>query len=359
MKTQYGHAEGEVAARGVPSRRGACPSPGASDLRLISRQELPGVILWSIRALGVMLALLLTGCNTPSKVSVVRDTQPWAFGSAQGIVILTDHYRIHSTVDDQDFLESLAITMESALRVYRSLSPGVELTSDPMDCYVFADRPEWTDFTLQRGGEDAAVFLQIVRGGYTVHDWWAAYFIGDVGTRAVAAHEGWHQFVGRHFKARLPAFLEEGIATMFEHVSWDGRGARWDNTPSRSIRARKLAYAIEDDMLWPLDQLVAMHAGDVVGLPIERRETFYAQTWAFAMFLTEADQGRRRPALQKMLNDAAAGSGLFAQAANRPAYHWSPRQSQAILEHYLETRIKRIDREYQAYIRTIAAARRE
>jgi hypothetical protein len=302
----------------------------------------------------VILSLAVAGCAAPSQPSPVREQTQWTLGSVQGQVVQTDHYRIYTTVDDPDLIESLAITMEAALREYQRLAPQVAISDEPMNCYVFANRPQWVDFTTQRAGEDAAIFLQIVRGGYTVHDWWAGYYIGDVGTRAVAAHEGWHQFVGRHFRSRLPAFLEEGVATMFESLSWNGRRATWDYTASRSIRAQKLAYAIEDNLLWPLDQLIAMHAGDVVGLPIERRETFYAQNWAFAMFLYEADQGRRRPALQQMISDAATGTGPFARPASRPAYNWSPRASVAMLEHYLGTRIQQIDREYQAYVRSIA-----
>ena len=55
-----------------------------------------------------------------------------------------------------------------------------------------------------------------------------AYFIGDLGTYSVAAHEGLHQFLARHFKSRPPPFLEEGMACMFEDVKWDGDLPRWD-----------------------------------------------------------------------------------------------------------------------------------
>ena len=73
-----------------------------------------------------------------------------------------------------------------------------------MACYLFQTRDEWAAFTRTRTGADAAIYLQINRGGYTVRDWYVAYFIGDLGTYSVAAHEGFHQYVARHFRSRLP-----------------------------------------------------------------------------------------------------------------------------------------------------------
>ena len=136
----------------------------------------------------------------------------------------------------------LATVMEGALAQYQRFTPGVRLSTRPMECYVFAQRGEWAKFTKDRTGADAAVYLQINRGGYTVRDWYVAYFIGDMGTYSVAAHEGWHQFIARHFKSRPPPFLEEGLACMFEEVRWDhqqgvGRLPRWDlvNNASRRV----------------------------------------------------------------------------------------------------------------------------
>ena len=50
-----------------------------------------------------------------------------------------------------------------------------------------------------------------------------------------------------------------------------------------------------------------MHAGHVVQAPRERINAFYAQSWAFARFLNEAEGGRYRPMFRKLLADAAAG----------------------------------------------------
>jgi len=42
------------------------------------------------------------------------------------------------------------------------------------------------------------------------------YYIGRERTFSALGHEGWHQFNSRHFKFRLPSWLDEGIAMLFE-----------------------------------------------------------------------------------------------------------------------------------------------
>jgi hypothetical protein len=223
-----------------------------------------------------------------------------------------------------------------------------------MECYLFEGRRQWAQFTQDHTGDDAAVYLQINRGGYTVRDWFVAYYIGTVGTYAVAAHEGWHQYVARNFKSRLPPFLEEGIATMFENISWSPRGPHW-NLASNPSRAEKLRDAIEQSQLWSLEQLCTMHAGDVVSLSGDRIETFYAQNWAFAHFMLYADNGAYRPAFTKMLAELSSGEAdQYTGRRRSPPDNWDPRTVRPLLEHYLKMNMKQIDRAYQAYIRKLA-----
>lgn len=315
----------------------------------------------SVRAIPILLLLTAVGCVQPVQPAAPASlsTSAWTFDGRPGRVIQTAHYRIHTTLDDEEFLDSLSQVMEGALEHYHQLTPGVRLTDEPMECYIFSRRPEWAQFTRQHTGDDAAVYLQINRGGYTVKDWFVAYFIGDVGTYSVAAHEGWHQYVARHFRSRLPPFLEEGIATMFENISWTTRRPRW-NLQVNPNRAEKLRTAIEDGQLWPLEQLCTMHAGDVVGLSGERIETFYAQNWAFAQFLWNAENGRYRAAFQRMLSDLASGQADAHLGRRRSLGDtWDPRGVRPLLEFYLTMNIEQIDAAYVRYMRQIALGTRE
>jgi len=306
------------------------------------------------------ILLLLGGCApSPSRFTgPVRATpvkvENWNFRNKPARVLETLNYRIHTTIDDDDAVLDLAQLMEGALSQYRRIAPSVQLTDEPMECFLFQSRPEWAIFTKNRTGADAAVYLQISRGGYTVRDWYVAYFIGDVGTYSVAAHEGFHQFVARHFKTRPPPFLEEGLATMFEEVRWERRLPRWDLSHNNGGRMG-LRNALEDGTLIPLERLVAMHAGQIVERPRQEVEAFYAQSWGFARFLWEGEGGRHRSALQRLLEDAAAGT-LYSDGGLRTTVTatWKPKSVKPMLEYYLGERLPEIEKSYLRYIRRIA-----
>jgi hypothetical protein len=311
----------------------------------------------------LVLALLGAGCTPTSDrqallnggLPVPKTISPWTFDGRPARLVTTQHYALHTTLDDEDLIDRLAQVMEGAFKQYQQLAPVAQVSDNPMDCYIFSLRTQWAKFTEQHTGADAEIYLQINRGGYTIRDWYVAYFIGDVGTYSVAAHEGWHQYVARNFKSRLPPFLEEGIATMFENINWPNQSPRW-NLGANLTRADRLKSAIQDHQLWPLDQLCMMHAGDVVSLSGERIETFYAQNWAFAQFLMFAEGGKYRPAMQKMLADLASGDADALIGRHRgPPGTWDPNSVKPLLEHYLQMDIKHIDMAYNAYMRQLAA----
>ena len=224
-----------------------------------------------------------------------------------------------------------------------------------MECYLFQYRNEWAKFTERHTGADAPIYLQINRGGYTFGDKYVAFFIGDLQTYSVAAHEGWHQYVARHFKHRPPPFLEEGLACLFEQVKWDRDLPRWDLTTNPN-RIRGLRNASRSDKLLPLRQLIAMHAGQVVNQTSFEVEAFYAQNWAFARFMWDAEGGRFRPALQRLLADAAAGRLYRDNIPRMPgSTEWDPDSAGPLLERYLDMPLPEIDRAFRAYVRKLVA----
>jgi hypothetical protein len=217
-----------------------------------------------------------------------------------------------------------------------------------------ANRQEWMELTRERTGQDARGYFQINRGAFTIQDWYLAYYIGEAATYSVAAHEGWHQYVSRHFKGRLAPFLEEGIATMFEDVEWKDDLPRWDLTRNRS-RAQSLKRVVEGHFTFPLAEVINLHAGDVIDQSGNKIEAFYAQAWAFATFLYHGENGKYRPGLQKLLADTADGTlfdptGVY-RSATAP---WRKVDVKPILEHYLGQKLETIDAEFQKYVRTVA-----
>jgi len=290
-------------------------------------------------------------------VSAPTRYEAWSNSVKPARIVNTSHYRIFTTIQDDEFLQKLANVLEGGYDLYRTMAPGVVGSPTPMDCYVFATRAEWEAFTREHTGQDAKLYLQINRGGYTVHDWFVAYYISPVSTFAVSAHEGWHQFVSRNFKDRLPPFLEEGVATQFENISWSNDLPRW-NIKRNASRVFRLRQAYEGKYLWPLQQLVTMHAGDVVGQGFEKIESFYSQNWAFVRFCLDYENGKYRTRFLQLLQDTAAGKLTTGAGPNmRRVYGWNPRLVRPMLEKYLGASLDTINADYLAYVKQIAFER--
>lgn len=321
-------------------------------------------VLWIASAAA---CLALAGCSDQGSSSGNKWTGPTVLASVSvedgspsdptvfPKVIRTEHYLIYSTIQDRpDLLSRMGQLMEGAYGVYRSLAPSVKPTTYPMQCYLFDTRPEWMDFTRLHTGRDSSIYLQITRGGYTLHDWYVAYYIGDIATYSVAAHEGWHQFVARHFRGHLPPFLEEGLACTFEDVEWQGDLPRFNRSlnPEREMSLRR----VEDQgELFPLDELIMLHAGLVVGRSSIRIEAFYSEDWAFARFLWEADDGHYRPALLRLLADTAAGTVYDPTGSLRlPYLPWNPAGVKPLLEHYLGEDLSVTDQKFRDFMHKVA-----
>lgn len=274
------------------------------------------------------LALLSAGCarSMPARA--------WQGGPEHGRTIETEHYLMHTTIDEPEFLAELVSTMEGTYRLYARLAP---LPRQPrkLSAFVYAYRDEWADYTQATAGPLAPVYLQIHRGGYAHEDVFATFFHGGPQTLAVCRHEGWHQYVATGFERRLPPFIEEGLATLFE-AGFEGESlSRPEPNGTRQLR---LIEAVRHRRAWPLRTLLGMHAGDVIGSDGPQIDTFYAQAWALARFLLESD--RYRDGFLRMLAGYADGSV-------------GGRTPVMALEKYLQAPFEQIEQDYQRYVRTL------
>jgi hypothetical protein len=294
---------------------------------------------WQAHAVAVALlaGLLAGGVGCASSPSL--HSAPWPGGPEQGRTIVTEHYALHTTIEDSRFLADLSATMELAYEQYGRLAP---LSRQPrrLHAYIYAYRDEWADYTEAITGSLAPVYLQIHRGGYAHGDIFATFYHGHPQTLAVCRHEGWHQYVANGFERRLPPFLEEGIATLFE-AGFDGGNIH--RPLPNGTRQLRLAEAVRRKRAWPLRELLGMHAGDVIGSDGPQIDTFYAQAWALARFLLEDE--RYRDGFIRMVAAYADGS-------------IGGRGPVAALELHLKSPFEKIERDYQQYARRLAGADR-
>src|SRR5207249_486383 len=129
----------------------------------------------------------LVGCSSKGQWAGLPAPAPvkeeaWTYGAAPGKVLTTPHYQLHTTITNPQVLQRLPQVMEGAYAQYRVFAGEVPASDKPMKCYVFGKREEWASFTQQHTGADAAVYLQISRGGYTVGDWFVSYYVGEDST---------------------------------------------------------------------------------------------------------------------------------------------------------------------------------
>ncbi len=314
----------------------------------------------------IVLALVGGCASSPSQPKLgqwegpqllsTSSVEGWSFRGEPARRIKSPHYLIYTTIDDGEITALLPQVMEGALAQYRKVAPGTSHSNEPMECYVFEKRNEWEAFTRANTGNDASIYLQIRRGGYAIRDRYVSYYIGRYPTASVAAHEGWHQYVARHFIGRLPPFIEEGLACMFEGIAWRKNDTlpQW-NLSINQVRVQALRKAVETNQLWPLEKVVAMHAGEVVEEKGEKVDAFYAQAWCFARFLYESDNGRFRPNLQRWLAETANGTVYDPTKTHvRTGGPWNRTGVKPMLVHYLNMDFPTIDRMYQAYVRKVA-----
>jgi hypothetical protein len=260
----------------------------------------------------------------------------------------SDRFEVYTSIQDSKRRVELVTALEAAFSAYCDFTGYTPPRDAPrMECYVFQTGAEWVKFTLAETGEMAPVYLQTRRGGYTFGKLFASRDAGVQDTLTVASHEGLHLFIATHFTARPPPFLEEGLACCFESVRRSDHRITI-NVGENYARQRRLALAVQEKKLQPLRKLLAMHAGQVVGLNVLEVETFYSQAWAFVRFLMEGEGGKYKPALLRLIADAQAGRLSSDELPDNPA----------MMERYLGTKLEALQPEYDRFVQSLAGKAR-
>ena len=315
-----------------------------------------------------------------NRLPTVKSVEPWtpppviSDPDASGLTITTSHYRIHTTCRDHLILRRLPVFLESAFRSYSAVLDQPLQSDKKLLVYFFNTRAQWEDFSRHWAGALAPVYLKIRAGAYYLNGASVAYHIGRDSNFAVLAHEGWHQFSDELFKFRLPAWLDEGLATNFEAYSWKNGRATFSPQINAS-RLMALGKSHQRGVLFSISELLTLDAGRVIshtaavpGTPESSPQVtaYYAQLYALVRFLREYNYGRYLLGFRSMLDDARQGRWpldpqLSAEALQRkrnPTRTWNAIVGPMIFHTYVDANPELLQEDYLNFCRKLLARTR-
>jgi len=334
-----------------------------------------------------IIIVCLTGCSGPDKIEIkgadnaqrldtyagvaaylqgqglpgLKSAEVWKNGHGPGLKLTTRHYEIFTTLLEPRVLGQIGDFIKSAYRAYNSQLPEPVETKTKFTIYLFTDRRQWEDFTQSFAGEQAETFCKIRAGAYYHNGACVVYDIGRKRTFAALGHEGWHQFNDKHFKFRLPSWLDEGVAMLFE-THGSENGLYYFEPTENSYRLDGLKKTLTKNKIIPLRELVAMNPGDVLATDqTESAMAFYSQSYALVRFLQEAGYGRRLGVYRRLLKDGFRGVWVLDKANKRIATNrnipktvlWNQIVGRGLFEDYIGNNFDQIEQEYLAFCRQI------
>jgi len=261
------------------------------------------------RLVGTLIACgFLWGCQPAAKAPAFGLTrEQWKFGDVAGQKLQTDHFDLYVTLTDDLMTEVLPRFLETCHKRYVEVLGDRPADEGRLTTYVFDTRPQWWEFTEKFSPNELGTYQYIANGGYTDQAtatavlWW----IGRDNTLAIVAHEGLHQYVARHLREPIPAWLNEGLATQMEAFELND-GVPKFNPRQNFFRRNYLKDALVEQSrgLYALPEFLNMHAGQAVASPLKSTSTYYAQAWALVLFLMEGPNKKYCEGFRMLLQDA-------------------------------------------------------
>jgi hypothetical protein len=255
----------------------------------------------------VVCGVFLGGCASSKRTTPVLEHVPfeivaWEDQGYGGRQITTEHYEIYTTLDDDVLLEAIPQAVETAYVFYRQLVPTAREPGERMKVYLFARRGEWADFTRRFAGPRAKTLLKVRRGGYSERGVSVAEYVSHSVTFPLLAHEGFHQYLHHCVNRRVPAWLNEGLAVLCEGQRWGNVGLKEFDPWYNPSRRNTLAEALLRNELFPLEDLLRINAGHVVGGSSRKVNAYYGQVWALMLFLREGQEGKYAEGFARLLS---------------------------------------------------------
>jgi hypothetical protein len=187
-----------------------------------------------------------------------------------------------------------------------------------------------------------------------------AYNIGRERTFSALGHEGWHQFNKKHFKFRLPSWIDEGIAMLFETSRYE-QGLFYFEPVQNVSRLGSLKMTLMKNKMIPLKELIAMNPGEALVTGDETVMAFYSQSYALVRFLREEGFGKRLGNYHQLLEDGLKGKWPLEEGGKRIAADrnipltvwWNRAIGTKLFEYYISDDFDQIEKEYLTFCRKV------
>ena len=315
-------------------------------------------------AVPLMLLALAAGCTqrntTPALTNVRFDEQRWSYGQSPGTALRTDHYEIHTTLEDPRLVRALPQALETAYSFYRTLIPTAAEPSGPMRVYLFARRGEFEHFTKHQFPEKADLLVRVRNGGFMEAGRTVIEYTSHGTTFPLMTHEAFHQFLYHCVKTRVPPWLNEGLSTMCEGQRWGQAGLREFDPAHNPTRRNRLAEALLEHDLIPLKELLRIGAGNVIGRSPEKAYVYYAELWGLMLFLREGADGKYAEPFARLL-EAVGKEDLeaFARAAHVSSDERRYNFGRALFESLISPDVETVEAEFHHYLGVLLLNERE
>ena len=261
------------------------------------------------QSLLILVALIGGGCRSimPSAPPVTFTTEEWKYGSSNGSVLTSEHYKIYTTCRSKPFVSALPTFVEQCWDSYAELLPPQHLPMQPLEAYLFQSRWEWERFTEKFSPNRAETYKRIRSGGYSERGLTVSHYSMARSALSVLAHEGLHQYLEVTHGPNIPAWINEGLACYFESFDLDDRNRPTFKPENNTLRIPALRETLASGKLIPLRDILSTHAGAEIQKNIQHVSTYYAQEWAMVVYLmSDPRNNPYYPGFRAMLSDLGA-----------------------------------------------------
>jgi hypothetical protein len=301
------------------------------------------------------LPVLAGGCASPGGSAVKFDVQEWSYQGAKGSIITSLHYVLYTTCTAKPLANAMPVFLESCWAAYAELVPCDTAPDHRLQTYLFQERWQWERFTEEFAPNRSDTYKRIRSGGYSERGITVSHYGSRRTTLSTLAHEGLHQYLEITRGGRIPAWINEGLATRFEAFDLDAKN-RPIFTPERNyLRLNHLRAALTSHSLAPLPEILATHAGIEIQKPTTRVAHYYAQAWSLVLYLLQPPRvnpyhdGFRR-LLQELGTDAMVRSARAYLAADTDG---TMSEGEAVFRAYVTDDLEKFQQDYEAFLRKL------